>query len=265
VSIEELMALLWADYAAITPVAERIHQLLRERGETVVNDHIALRTFSVPEVDIEVLDRAFVAAGYQPAESYEFPDKRLHACHYEHESRALPKVFISALLVDELSTELRSIVADLVAQVPPGLPARAHFAASGRPWQVSFSTYERLRRESEYAAWVAAFGFRANHFTVDVNALESFADLGELNRFLVEQGFELSRSGGEIKGSPEVYLEQSSTVADAIEIEFSDGTFEVPSCYYEFARRHRLPDGSMFQGFVAGSADRLFESTDFRA
>jgi hypothetical protein len=79
--------------------------------------------------------------------------------------------------------------------------------------------YESLLRESEYAAWVAAFGFRVNHFTVNVNALTTFPDLLSLNAFLLDHGFTLNESGGAIKGTPADRLEQSSTRADEIEIE----------------------------------------------
>jgi hypothetical protein len=255
---------LWASYVEVTPLAGRIHKLLQERGETVVNDHIALRTFDHPDVCIEVLDRAFVDFGYQPAESYEFAAKKLHACHYEHEHPSAPKVFISALELDHCSESLREIVDGLVAQLPAGLSASPYFPASGRPWSISFETYEALARESEYAAWVAAFGFRPNHFTIDVGSLTTFGSLAELNAFLVENGVALNQSGGVIKGTPADYLEQSATLAEEVEIEFADGPHRVPSCYYEFARRYPLPSGELFQGFVTGSADRLFESTDRR-
>ena len=262
--IDELFSRLWDGYAAITPQAAKVHRLLEQRGERVVNDHIALRTFGLPEVHIEILDRAFVDAGYLPAESYEFPDKYLVATHYEHPERQMPKVFISALEVSELSKPARDAIAGLVGQMEPGVVARATFAVSGRPWQVSYETYQLLQKESEYAAWLAAFGFCANHFTVDVNRLGTLGDLAALNDFLKQHGFRLNDAGGEIKGSRDVYLEQSSTMADEVEVEFSDGSRRVPSCYYEFARRYEMPDGSVFQGFVTHSANRLFESTDAR-
>jgi hypothetical protein len=129
---------------------------------------------------------------------------------------------------------------------------------------VSLATYRSLLEESEYAGWMAAFGFRVNHFTVDVRSLRSFEGLGPLNDFLVANGFRLNESGGRIKGTPAERLEQSSTLADAIELEFSDGKARVPSCYYEFARRYPLPSGELFQGFIPASADKIFESTDQR-
>ena len=262
--LEDLFQRLWADYAAITPQAARIHELLRGRGEVIVNDHIALRTFDLPGLEIEVLDRAFVSAGYSPAQSYEFPEKKLHAYHYEHPERSRPKIFISALRVDQLSDEAAGILEQLAAQVAPGADAHPTFAASGRHWPIDRPTYERLARESEYAAWVAAFGLRANHFTVSVNHLTSFAGLADLNQFLIASGFALNDAGGAIKGSPAELLEQSSTLADQIDLEMADGVHRVPSCYYEFARRYPGPDGALFQGFIPDSANRIFESTDRR-
>ena len=111
-------------------------------------------------------------------------------------------------------------------------------------------------------AWVAAFGIRANHFTVFVNYLKTFKDLPDLNEFLKKNGYKLNSSGGEIKGSPKEYLEQSSTLAHPAEVEFADRKETIPACYYEFAKRYPLPNGKLFQGFVAQSADKIFESTN---
>jgi hypothetical protein len=57
-------------------------------------------------------------------------------------------------------------------------------------------------------------------------------------------------------------LEQSSTLAYNKEIDFSEGNYTVPACYYEFAKRYKKSDGKIFKGFVTGSADKIFESTD---
>ena len=72
--LDQLFGALWRDYLVMTPVAARVHELLTARGETILNDHIALRTFDLDGIGIESLDRAFVTAGYEPVENYEFPD-----------------------------------------------------------------------------------------------------------------------------------------------------------------------------------------------
>ena len=111
---------------------------------------------------------------------------------------------------------------------------------------------------------MSAWGYRANHFTVSINELAKFDNIETVNQALKDAGFALNTSGGEVKGSPEVLLEQSSTLADDFAVEFSDGKMSVPSCFYEFALRYNKPDGELYTGFVAASADKIFESTNAR-
>ena len=85
-----------------------------------------------------------------------------------------------------------------------------------------------------------------------------------MNDFLKNNGFELNRSGGEIKGSAEQLLLQSSILADKVDVNFKEGNKVIPSCYYEFAQRFPDKTGKLFSGFIADSADKIFESTNFR-
>jgi len=265
VTTDVLLEALWRDYVATTPQAERIHQLLGERGEVVRNDHVALRTYALPGIGIDALATPFEACGWklQP-DRYRFEDKKLVARYWKHDDPALPKVFISELCVNELSAAAVQIIEGLVRQLPAGFGERADLPWAGRPWNVRRAEYESLLVESEYAAWVAAFGFRVNHFTVNVNALTTFPDLSSLNAYVVDHGFRLNESGGVIKGTVAQCLEQSSTLADSVPVQFADANVRIPSCYYEFARRYPLPSGELFQGFVPASADKIFESTDAR-
>jgi hypothetical protein len=262
VTTSELLDALWRDYTRATPQAARIHRLLAGRGEAPRNDHIALRTYGVPAIGLAVLARPFEALGWQPRDAYRFADKHLRARYWQHPDPALPKVFISELAVEELPPDAQAHVAALVDQLPDGFAARPDLPWAGRPWQLAHATYRALLAVSEYAAWVAAFGLGANHFTVDVGSLTSFPDLQALCAFLVEAGETLNTSGGVIKGSPAERLEQASTRADAIEVAFTDAVVAIPSCFYEFARRYRMDDGALFHGFVPASADKIFESTD---
>lgn len=75
----------------------------------------------------------------------------------------------------------------------------------------------------------------------------------------------LNSVGGEIKGSPAVLLEQASTLADMQHVEFANGDEHlIATCFYEFALRHPQADETLFQGFVEGSADKIFDSTNSR-
>lgn len=264
-SLPELLEFFWKDYTAITPSAARIYGLLAERNENYVNDHVAFRTFDLDPVGVESLGATFLALGYEVSGEYHFEQKKLRALSYAHPDPTIPHIFISELLTREFSPELQEIVQGLVAQIPTELKGSPELLAMRPSWKpIEYSTYRRLLEESEYAGWLAAFGIRVNHFTVLINALRTFATLGEFNDWLVASGFPMNLSGGIIKGSPEQLLEQSSTMADRLEWEFAGGERHlIPTCYHEFAQRYVDPaTGELYQGFVAKSADKIFESTD---
>ena len=92
--------------------------------------------------------------------------------------------------------------------------------------------------------------------------MERFSEVQEGNEMIKDNGYILNSSGGEIKGSQNDLLEQSSTMADKMEVTFKSGSEYVPSCYYEFAKRYADQSGNLYQGFVAKSADKIFESTN---
>lgn len=264
-NFKDLFAALWQDYVQLTPSAEQIHALLGSgQQDDVINDHIALRTFNLDKVGLDKLAAHFIAVGYQEAGEYHFEAKKLYAKHFEHPDPTAPKVFISELLVEKCSPMLQQAVQKLVDQIPAEAVTAENFIYSGRHWNIDQATYRLLLEESEYAAWMAVWGFRANHFTVSVNALQNFTSLQSVNQTLKDAGFPLNTSGGEIKGSADVLLEQSSTLADEAEVAFTDGVLSVPSCFYEFALRYPTADGSLYTGFVAASADKIFESTNAR-
>ncbi len=256
---------LWQNYLSVTPSAKKVHALLGDtQSQDIINDHIALRTFNLPKVNLQTLAAHFEAVGYKACGEYHFEAKKLYAKHYEHPDKTLPKVFISELLVEQCSETVQKAVADMVAAIDDNAPTQDNFLYSGTHWPMTAELYQTLLAESEYAAWMAAWGYRANHFTVSINELKQFSRIEDVNQALKDAGFELNTAGGEIKGSPEVLLEQSSTLADKVDVAFTDKTMAIPSCFYEFALRYEKPDGELYTGFVAASADKIFESTNAR-
>lgn len=262
---QKLFDRLWSDYTAQNPEAKRVYDLFVAEGEEVLNDHIAFRTFDDPKVNIDVLSEPFIKAGYEYRQSYRFEQKRLLAKHFEHKTfRDAPRVFISELITSDFSPFLQEQVHKIISRVPESLAKSGELVFAGNVWgQPSYEVYQKLREESEYAAWVYVYGFRANHFTVSINGLKKYDSIEKVNQFLKDNGFLLNDSGGEIKGTPAELLEQSSTKAGFLPVNFIEGTFEIPSCYYEFARRYPDTDGKLYSGFIAKSADKIFESTDF--
>lgn len=263
---EHIFQKLWLQYSSENPSAGKIYKLFTDSGEQVVNDHVAFRTFNDPRVGIDVIAGPFQEAGYIPKGEYVFETKKLRARHYElPDNPEAPRVFISELLLEEFSRELQDTVKKGLDSLPADVLSSSELIFSGCLFDsVSYEVYEKLRQESEYAAWLYVYGYRANHFTVSINYLKNFDGIEAVNSFLKEKGFELNTSGGEIKGNPEQMLEQSSTLADRVEVNFADGKHVIPSCYYEFALRYADSHGRLFSGFVVGSADKIFESTDFR-
>jgi len=208
----------------------------------------------------------FLEAGYIPKGEYRFEKKKLRARHFEHPGDPeLPRVFISELILDECSSALQQMVRTQLDELPMSLFRSPDLIYKGAIFNsLNYSIYESQRAESEYAAWLYVFGFRANHFTVSINYLDTFEGIEEVNEFLKSEGFPLNSTGGEIKGSPAQLLEQSSTLADRVEVVFEEGKRTIPSCFYEFARRYPDEEGNLFNGFIAESADKIFESTDYR-
>ncbi|MCF6807996.1 DUF1338 domain-containing protein [Thiotrichales bacterium 19S9-12] len=264
-TLDELFNHLWQQYISDSPQAAQIHQLFIDQGEEVINDHIAIRTFDDSRVNVEHLASFFKHLGYEEKGQYTFDIKKLNAKHYEHKDNPnLPKIFISELKTKDFSERLQSYVTSLVDQISPELLSSDKLLYSGTAWQkpLDYDIYQALLEESEYAAWVYAFGFRANHFTVNVNHMQNIKEITDINQLLKDHGYQLNASGGEVKGTPSDLLEQSSTLANQVEVEFKQGKFSIPNSYYEFAKRYNDSNGNLYQGFIAASADKIFESTD---
>ncbi|MGB0974185.1 MAG: DUF1338 domain-containing protein [Flavobacteriaceae bacterium] len=261
---EHLFDKLWAEYTNRTPSAKKVKDLFESQGNTIYNDHVAFRTFEDSRVNIDALAEVFIANGYEYKGDYHFSKKKLYAKHFEHKTDTnAPLVFISQLLTSKFSVELQSIISNTLNTVDFNSISNSDLVFKGRLWQTpSYQTYLRLLEESEYAAWLYVNGFCSNHFTVDINKLDTFKSITEVNTFLKANGFEMNASGGEIKGTPNDFLEQSSILADKIQVQFEEGVYEITSCYYEFAYRHQMDNGELFKGFIANSADKIFESTN---
>jgi hypothetical protein len=267
--IDTLFSHLWQDYLTITPSAKKVHDLLEGyehehsgKSTQLVNDHIALRTFNIEKINLNKLAAHFLALGYTEQGQYDFKQKKLRAKHFEHPDGTQPKVFISELIVEDMPPDVQQIILKMTDNIADDAAQQNNFLYSGTHWQVSTQEYDTLVAHSEYAAWMSTWGFRANHFTVSLNHMGHFKSLAQMNILLKKSGFVLNSSGGEIKGGPEVLLAQSSTMADKMHVELANGKKLVPSCFYEFAQRYPMISGSLYQGFVAESADKIFESTN---
>jgi len=262
--LQQIYNRLWKDYTSQNPSVEQIYDLFKHQGETIRHDHIAFRSFDDPRVNIDAIARPFVERGYEARGEYHFKKKKAYAQHYEHkDDPSLPRIFISHLLTNQLSEYVQQTVSRILdkANAEEVKPEELIFSKTlwGTP---NFGVYQKLREESEYAAWMYAFGFRVNHFAMKVNDFAHFTELEMINKRLKKEGWVMNQSGGEIKGSKEQLLEQSSIMADKIDVAFEEGVHPIPACYYEFTKRYRDERGELYSGFITSSADKIFESTN---
>lgn len=258
------------------------HGLVSNRLE-IENDHIAFRTMGVPQLGLKSFEKIFTHYGYQKRDPYHFEAKKLDAFWYAPPEPIYPRIFVSELRVGDLSAEAQRIIhsyTDEVKSDPVDLldledgAAVDQFLHSGL-WRLpTWEDFSRLLEESEYAAWVIYNRYYLNHFTVSVHNLPAPCDTVEgFNVFVEGLGVKLNNSGGKIKISPDGMLLQSSTVAEMVDAEFEGGDRHLISgSYVEFAERQVLAEYRELskaeigrqhrrEGFEAGNADKIFEST----
>ncbi len=252
----------WEDFRKGNPTATAAYKLLCQEEGSVLHDHIALRTFNEKTVNIDMLMRPFLTAGYACKDKYEFPKTHISAQHYEHQNPVLPKIFVSQLHITRFSSKFQAVIDHLLNQIPSSILGTWDFFVPLRPWKPSFSDYKTLYNESAYAAWVVAFGFRPTHFAVGINSFNQYASLKTFNLHLKKCGFSLNTATGEIQGTKKSLLEQSSLEAAIHLVDFSEGTYPIKGTYYEFAKRYHMPNGNLFNGFQRESAENLFQNTN---
>ena len=257
--IDDLLNHMWKTYTGLNPHIKEVLDLIKSKENTeILNDHIALRTFNHQRINKNKLADFFLGSGYKFVENLHFDQKRLDASYYIHPNNKLPRIFISELRIQDFSTEFQNKINDIVDGIDKNKFNSPLFLTNGTPWEkISYLDYKMVQKESDYAAWVLSHGYIANHFTVSVTDCTFFKNLQQINLFLKQNGFEINSSGGEIKGSPKIGLEQSSIMAKKISVAFSDGIYDIPGCYYEFAFRY-----NGFDGFITSSANHIFESTN---
>ena len=279
---------LFERYRNAVPAVNVITEALLERGvvksqEDIVNDHIAFRTLGVPHLGIGSFEKIFLHHGYKKMDNYYFEGKKLDAFWYAPPSPGYPRIFLSELMVEQLSENAQQIIKSYTANITSDpvddidLDSGAQIAEFlHRPlWKLpTLKDYTELLKESEYAAWVIYNRYYLNHYTISVHALApGYNTLPEFNAFVEGLGIKLNDAGGKIKTSPDGLLSQSSTVANLNEAVFAGGEkLDIAGSYVEFAVREVLPEfrGLSSQeirrehrrdGFEANNADKIFEST----
>ncbi len=251
--------------------------------DDIENDHIAFRTMGVPQLGIQSFEKIFLHYGYQKRDYFYFEGKKLNAYWFSPPEPHFPRIFVSELRIGDLSETAQKIIASYTDEVKTDPVDSLDLNDGGavdaflhQPlWRIpTWSDYQQLQAESEYAAWVIYNRYYLNHYTVSVQNLKAgYNTLPEFNAFLERIDIKLNDSGGKIKTSPDGGLLQSSSVAEMIEAIFAGGeTHKISGSYVEFAERKVLPQFQhlpanqirrehLRDGFETNNADKIFEST----
>lgn len=159
---KDFFSSLWQDYTSIAPQAPVIAEALQNRGEQLLNDHVAFRTFNNSPINIEQLEPIILSLGYKRFQPYHFEQKHLDAVGYVPTDDRLPKIFLSELRTDELSLQSQAIIESMVQQIPAQLELEPSLFWQGILWQApTLQDYKTLALESEYAAWMSVMGLRS--------------------------------------------------------------------------------------------------------
>lgn len=291
---------LWRQYLSRVSYAQKYVDLIESGGGSVVNDHIALRTFNIhsgeqPE-GIQAISHLIQYLGYTPVADYAFKKKKLNATHFEHPDPLFPKIFVSQLEISDFPDWAQNMISETVRDTPylisneaiellnilkeeksltseAGEILIAELAGYfRRPWDIPKKSYVlRLNDVSQYAAWVMLHGNAVNHFTAFVNYQEMalWPDLASTCKGLEEAGIPMKEK---IEGNTGSILQQSATQAvkeDVLVKNESGGIekIEWTYAYYELAQRGLIDKNGkkeLFSGFLGEQASHLFDMTQTR-
>ena len=279
--------------------AERICNILFNRGDILFNDHIAFRS-----IDIRSLLKIFLPYGYRAQMAgdghlFNFKNKHLTALWLKHWHPAYPYIFLSECRFQEIPG------ADLILQPyfesfqdpideidPLDSYGHLNYLHSSRWALPSLHDYQALSKKSEYLSWILYNQYYLNHFTLEIQRLKSFSFQQELLQnykknsplkpiycqqmkqfvsFLIRHQFRLnSNQNQDFHCSNDGLLLQCSTQSQTISAKFSDGYYDIPGSYVEFAYRGYKQDhwvgqidqrNAFREGFETNNADKIFEST----
>ena len=244
VAAERLLELLWDRYAAEVPYARTFVQL---SGGSFRNDHVALRTLARPGGGISTFERVFERLGWRRAGEYTFPETHLEAIYMAHPG-GLPRVFISELKADELSPRAQQLLSTLPESPPAPESTEELVGWFSAPPPPSEGALLELEKESQYGAWLLAFGRKVNHFTGSVDDVEAW------QRKMSEAGVPMK---ADIEGARGTHLRQTATHAAPLPVVLQGGgTRPWPYAYFEIAQR-----SPGFDGFLGPQARALFDMT----
>lgn len=192
-------------------------------------DHIAYRSLTKPFVPRHCVK--------QPQEFY-FPKMNVRAewykTHFDYK-----RVFTSCFLMEHCDLQWKDDLNYLI---------RNRMNLVDVKYLMSYKQYKQIYDYSQYVAWTLVHMNKINHVAVEVPDITVCEELRQKDFTFHENNrsiYNVSKDGKII---------QASLVAEPVQVEFSDGTYEVPGSFIEIVERHR-------EGFEMENAQNIFDST----
>lgn len=294
----DLNELLWRHYKTQSPHAQLLEGELIRRGETPVLDHYAIITAPSIYCSMESLAEIFASIGYCLQGRDYLPEKQndfLWMAEEDAQTNAacdvLPQVVLADFRLHELPESTQTIlkkyrhhgnpnaishIKKLAEQVKKGdaeaattLTTTLATYLTQRDWPLpSKEDLLKISESNELLAWTLLFGRCPNHFTISVHLLKGFKSLEDFNQFMINDlKLPLNSTGGVIKGSPSIGIEQSSTLGAKITTQTIDELIEIANSFIEFVWRYPKNANQpgtqwhdYFTGFIANNANKVIES-----
>jgi len=292
-----LIDVLWNDYVAGIAHVKTLRHYLLESKKKIVLDHLAIIDLPSPYTGVDVLAHLFSSLGFRVQGRDYLPEKQNaflwlveQDAYLKSADDMLPQVVVADFCLSELSISIRTIIQKYTAQIQASpLPSIQRLAGQAylgnqtsadkllrllldyftRAWALpSVSDFRAVHEANELLAWVLLFGRKPNHFAISVHLLGGFKDLAEFHSDLPSNiGCVLNEQGTLIKGNRQIGVAQSSTMADFIACQLSDGNIRVRDRFIEFIWRYVKHEGptatqwcDFHTHFIAANANQVIES-----
>lgn len=295
----ELTKKLWINYKnTVTSITIIENKLKNFPHHKLLLDHYAIIDLPSTKTGLNILCQIFSSIGYEVQGRDYLAEKQNNFMWMAERcsigkpvENTLPQVVVADFLLEELPINIRKVIEKLTknikatplseiqklsehAYLGDGNAAKKlitilikYFTERDRPLP-TLREFKQVNEFNELLAWVLVFGRQPNHFAISIHLMKCFSSIREFNFFIKEKlKLPLHETGGAVKGSCEVGIEQSSTKGSIINVQIADGIISIPEQFIEFVWRYPniklksdMKWNEYFTGFIALNANKVIES-----
>ena len=200
-------------------------------------DHVAYRSFEKKKM-VDYLK----SKGYkEQKDKYTFQRHNASAIWLKHDREIIPRIFISEY--NNIFDDKNILASNLDVE-------KIVYYIKNKEAKISYQFYKEIYEKNQYLAWTLIFRDNImNHVAFHVN------DIKGLYQQLKKD--DMIKISNNIQRSEDKKLLQFSTKSEKNLIHFSDGTYSIPTYFFEFVER--LDNR---EGFSEKNADIIFDSTN---